>query len=78
MPPAPPWRLPPRCSPEPPARRCARCVRRGTTLRRDHAMGFCLFNNAAVAAAAALAGPLQRVLVFDPDVHHGNGTQHLF
>ena len=50
----------------------------GHHAERGHAMGFCLFNNAAVAAAAALAGPLQRVLVFDPDVHHGNGTQHLF
>ena len=43
----------------------------------DHAMGFCLFNNVAVAAAhAARAGGLRRVLVLDPDVHHGNGTQH--
>ena len=60
--------------------RSALCAVRppGHHAERDHAMGFCLFNNAAVAAAAALAGPLQRVLVFDPDVHHGNGTQHLF
>ena len=50
----------------------------GHHAERDHAMGFCLFNNVAVAAAAALAGSPQRVLVFDPDVHHGNGTQHLF
>ena len=60
--------------------RSALCAVRppGHHAERDHAMGFCLFNNVAVAAAAALAGPLQRVLVFDPDVHHGNGTQHLF
>ena len=43
------------------------------------AMGFCLFNNAAVAAAAALADHgCRRVLIFDPDVHHGNGTQEIF
>lgn len=41
-------------------------------------MGFCLFNNAAVAAAHALASGLQRVLIVDIDVHHGNGTQHIF
>ena len=44
-------------------------------------MGFCLYNNVAVAAAAALArptNPCQRVLVVDWDVHHGNGTQHMF
>ena len=60
--------------------RAALCAVRppGHHAERDRAMGFCLFNNVAVAAAAALAGPLQRVLVFDPDVHHGNGTQHLF
>lgn len=43
-----------------------------------HAMGFCLFNNVAVAAEAALAAGAQRVLVLDWDVHHGNGTQHHF
>ena len=118
------------------AARTALCAVRppGHHAERDRAMGFCLFNNAAVAAAAALAGapaavaggaanpravddgatdgglpdggaansgavddgaadgglpdggaagtramePLARVLVFDPDVHHGNGTQRLF
>ena len=43
------------------------------------AMGFCLFNNAAVAAAHLLREHgLERVAVLDWDVHHGNGTQHLF
>ena len=43
------------------------------------AMGFCVFNNAAVAAAAAIADlGCRRVLIFDPDVHHGNGTQEIF
>jgi len=44
----------------------------------DRAMGFCLFNNVAVAAAAALARGLSRVAIIDFDVHHGNGTQHMF
>ena len=43
------------------------------------AMGFCLFNNIAVAAAHALAAhALQRVAIVDIDVHHGNGTQDIF
>ena len=44
----------------------------------DEAMGFCLLNNAAIAATAALARGLERVAVLDWDVHHGNGTQHSF
>jgi acetoin utilization deacetylase AcuC-like enzyme len=45
----------------------------------SRAMGFCLFNNVAVAAAAALTHPeIERVLIFDFDVHHGNGTQDIF
>ena len=44
----------------------------------DRAMGFCLFGNVAVAAAHALARGLERVLVVDFDVHHGNGTQAMF
>jgi acetoin utilization deacetylase AcuC-like enzyme len=42
------------------------------------AMGFCLFNNVAVAAAHAIAKGLRRVMVIDFDVHHGNGTQAIF
>jgi acetoin utilization deacetylase AcuC-like enzyme len=44
----------------------------------EHAMGFCLLNNVAVAAHAALARGLERVAVVDFDVHHGNGTQDIF
>jgi acetoin utilization deacetylase AcuC-like enzyme len=44
----------------------------------DRAMGFCLFNNVAVAAAAMLARGLERIAIVDIDVHHGNGTQHMF
>ena len=45
----------------------------------DTAMGFCLFNNIAVAAAHALAmHGLERVAIADFDVHHGNGTQAIF
>ncbi len=49
----------------------------GHHAERDRAMGFCLFNNVAVAAyhARAVHG-LKRVAVVDFDVHHGNGTQH--
>jgi acetoin utilization deacetylase AcuC-like enzyme len=45
---------------------------------RDRAMGFCLFNNVAVAAAHARASGAQRVAIVDYDVHHGNGTQAIF
>jgi len=44
----------------------------------DRAMGFCFFNNVAVAAAHARARGLQRVAIVDYDVHHGNGTQWSF
>lgn len=41
-------------------------------------MGFCLFNNVAVAAHAAIHAGLHRVMIIDWDVHHGNGTQDVF
>lgn len=45
----------------------------------DRAMGFCFFNNIAVAARYAMKkGRLDRVLILDWDVHHGNGTQDIF
>jgi len=51
----------------------------GHHAERDLAMGFCLFNNVAVAAAALRATcAVERVLILDWDVHHGNGTQHIF
>jgi acetoin utilization deacetylase AcuC-like enzyme len=44
----------------------------------DRAMGFCLLNNIAVAAAALRASGCARVAIVDIDVHHGNGTQAAF
>ncbi len=45
----------------------------------DRAMGFCLFNNVAIGARYALQTyALQRILIVDWDVHHGNGTQNSF
>ncbi len=44
----------------------------------DRAMGFCLFNNVAVAAEAGRRLGAERVLILDWDVHHGNGTQAAF
>ena len=41
-------------------------------------MGFCLFNNAAIAVRAAQSAGASRVAVVDIDVHHGNGTQDIF
>ena len=62
-------------------------VRRAFVLNRPpghhaeaaRAMGFCLLNNAAIAAAAAVThGGLDRVAIVDWDVHHGNGSAHTF
>ncbi len=51
----------------------------GHHAERDRAMGFCLFNNVAVGARYARQFQnLERVLIIDWDLHHGNGTQHSF
>ncbi len=51
----------------------------GHHAERSKAMGFCFFNNIAVAALHAIeAWNLQRVAIVDFDVHHGNGTEHIF
>lgn len=51
----------------------------GHHAERDRSMGFCLFNNIAIGAAHALeAHGLERIAIVDFDVHHGNGTQHIF
>jgi len=70
---------------------CARAVLRGDAhnafsivrppghhAEPGRAMGFCLFNNIAIAARDALANGLERVMVVDFDAHHGNGTQAAF
>lgn len=44
----------------------------------NRAMGFCFFNNVAIAAAWLLARGFERVMVVDWDLHHGNGTQDIF
>jgi acetoin utilization deacetylase AcuC-like enzyme len=44
----------------------------------DKAMGFCIFNNVAIAARDAIKHGLERVMVIDYDAHHGNGTQAAF
>jgi acetoin utilization deacetylase AcuC-like enzyme len=50
----------------------------GHHARPGAAMGFCLLNNVAVAAAHARARGCDRVAIVDWDVHHGNGTQEMF
>ncbi len=50
----------------------------GHHARPARAMGFCLLNNVAIAAAHARTRGLERVAVVDWDVHHGNGTQEIF
>jgi len=55
------------------------CRPPGHHATRSRAMGFCIFNNVAVAAAHALeAHGLERVAIVDFDVHHGNGTEDIF
>jgi acetoin utilization deacetylase AcuC-like enzyme len=51
----------------------------GHHAERDAAAGFCIFNNAAIGAMhAILKHGMQKVLIVDWDLHHGNGTQHIF
>ena len=51
----------------------------GHHAERDHTSGFCLFNNIAIAAHYAIEHlGLERILIVDWDLHHGNGTQHSF
>lgn len=51
----------------------------GHHAERDRAMGFCLFNNVAVAARWAMRDlGMEKIFIFDWDLHHGNGTQHSF
>jgi acetoin utilization deacetylase AcuC-like enzyme len=50
----------------------------GHHAERERAMGFCFYNNVAVAAAHAKALGARRIAIVDYDVHHGNGTQHIF
>jgi len=51
----------------------------GHHAERDKAMGFCYFNNVAIAAHYLQAAwNIKRVAIIDFDVHHGNGTQHIF
>ena len=50
----------------------------GHHAERERAMGFCFYNSIAAAAAHALSLGMERVVIMDYDVHHGNGTQWIF
>jgi acetoin utilization deacetylase AcuC-like enzyme len=50
----------------------------GHHAERGRAMGFCFYNNVAVAAAHARTLGARKIAIVDYDVHHGNGTQHMF
>ncbi len=56
----------------------ALCRPPGHHATAERVMGFCLFNNVAVTARALQAEQVERVLIVDWDVHHGNGTQDIF
>src|SRR5918996_740683 len=65
-------------SAKPRARALAMVRPPGPHAERNRAMGFCLFNHVAIAAAHARAKGLSKVAIVDYDVHHGNGTQWAF
>jgi acetoin utilization deacetylase AcuC-like enzyme len=50
----------------------------GHHAEKERAMGFCIFNNTAIAAKYAQKKGYKKILIIDWDVHHGNGTQHIF
>jgi len=50
----------------------------GHHAEQDRAMGFCLYNNIAIAASHALSSGCEKIAIVDYDVHHGNGTQWMF
>lgn len=50
----------------------------GHHAERDEAMGFCIFNNVAIGAKYAIKTGYKKAFIVDFDVHHGNGTEHIF
>jgi len=58
--------------------RMALCRPPGHHAGRDYCRGFCIINNAAMAATAALEAGARRVAILDWDAHHGNGTEEIF